>query len=373
MDEHVKVAILGAGHAGFAHAADLTLKGFEVRLCEVPEMAETIAAAQERGGIESIPDPSTGLPAGFAKVSLITTDAAAAIDGAAVLFVVVPAFAQAAFAKIIAPHVKSDQIVVLSPGNFGGAITFAAALKANGCTDLPVLCEAQSMMYACRKGSPDSIRIFGYKHNLGVAVFPAKLTASIIPTLQKVFPTLVAAPNILWTWLSNPNAIGHPPVTVLNAGWIEQTEGGFLFYVEGISPAVERVLEDLDAERMAVGQALGLELTPHNQMAKIWYGHQGYQGSTYPDKERNPVYSAIKAESKLDSRYLTEDVPFGLVPLEDVGKLVGVEMPICSSLITLSNSLLEKDFRSGGQTLTSIGLGDLSVPELKKLVEEGYS
>ncbi len=369
----VKVAILGAGHAGFAHAADLSMKGFEVRLYEVPEMAETISEIQNLDGIELLPDPSTGLIPGFSKVHLITSDAAAAIEGAHVLFVVVPAFAQAAFAKRIAPHVKPEQIVVLSPGNFGGAVTFAEALKENGCTELPVLCEAQSMIYACRKKGAAAIQIFGYKHGLGIAVFPAELTETVIPTLQQVFPTVQGAPNILWTWLSNPNAIGHPPPMILNAGWIEQTGGDFLFYVQGMSPAVVQVMDQLDDERMAVGEALGLDLTPHNQMAKIWYGHQGYQGSTYPDKERNPVYASIKAESQLDSRYLTEDIPFGLVPLEDVGKLVGVEMPICTSLINLANSLLGKDFRATGQTLENIGLGHLTAPQLIQFVEKGYS
>ena len=160
---------------------------------------------------------------------------------------------------------------------------------------------------------------------------------------------------------------------ILNAGWIEQTGGDFLFYVQGMSPAVVQVMDQLDDERMAVGEALGLDLTPHDQMAKIWYGHQGYQGSTYPDKERNPVYASIKAESQLDSRYLTEDIPFGLVPLEDVGKLVGVEMPICTSLINLANSLLGRDFRATGQTLGNIGLGHLTAPQLIQYVEKGFS
>ncbi len=68
---------------------------------------------------------------------------------------------------------------------------------------------------------------------------------------------------------------------------------------------------------------------------------------------------------------MTEDIPFGLVPIEDMGKLVGIEMPICSSLITLANSLLGRDFRAEGQTLANIGLGDMTVPQLKQLVEEG--
>lgn len=373
MDNRLRIAILGGGHAGFAHAADLSIKGFEVRLFEVPEMAETIAEVKKRGGIESEPDPSTGLKGGFGSLHMVTSHAEEALDGAEIAFVVVPAFAQKAFAKVIAPHVKQEQIVVLSPGNFGGAVTFAQALKAFGCQNLPILCEAQSMIYACRKGSPTSIKIFGIKEGLRFAVFPAKLTASVTPTLRNVFPTIEAAPSILWTWLSNPNAIGHPPVTILNAGRIEGTGGDFLFYVEGITPAVDRVLESLDSERLALGSELGLKLIPHREMAKLWYGHQGFEGSTYPDKARNPVYASIKAEKELDSRYLTEDIPYGLVPIENFAKLAGVETPICTSLINLANALLDRDFRDTGQTLESVGLGGMSIPQITQLVEEGYS
>lgn len=373
MNDSPKITILGGGHAGFAHAADLSIKGFEVTLFEVPEMAETIAEVKQLGGIESVPDSSTGLKGGFGRLHQVTTDASEALAGADVAFVVVPAFAQESFARAIAPHVKEKQIVVLSPGNFGGAVTFARSLGEYGCQTLPILCEAQSMIYACRKGGPASIRIFGIKQGLRFAVFPSRMTDEVIPTIQKIFPTVEAAPNILWTWLSNPNAIAHPPVTILNAGRIEGTGGDFLFYVEGITPAVDRVLQALDRERMALGAALGLELMPHSEMTKLWYGHQGFQGPTYPDKARNPVYASIKAEQELDSRYLTEDVPYGLVPIEDMGNLVGVDTPICSALINLSNGLLDRDFRQIGKTLESIGLGGMTVSELKKLVEEGYS
>lgn len=371
MVDNIKIAIMGAGHAGFAHAADLSLKGFEVRLYEVPEMAETIKEAQALGGIEAKPEASTGLKSGFAKVSLITTSAADAIDGADVIFVVTPAFAQTVIAKYIAPHVTSEQIVVLSPGNFGGAVTFAKTMKEAGCTTSPVLCEAQSMIYACRKDSGTSVRIFGYKQGMKMAVFPAKKTAEVIPTLQKVFPTIEAAPNVLYTWLNNPNAIIHPTATILNAGWIDSTGGDFLFYVQGMSPAVVRVIEALDCELKALGEALDLDLIPYSQLAMTWYGHQGYEHFTLSDSAKNPVYHAIKAYSELDNRYITEDVPFGLVPLEDVARLVGIDMPICSSLITLANNLLGQDFRATGQTLKSVGLGDLSVDELKQFVEQG--
>ncbi|MCP4168894.1 MAG: NAD(P)-binding domain-containing protein [Chloroflexi bacterium] len=370
MDNRPNVAILGGGHAAFAHAADLSLRGFTVSLFELPEMAENLARVRELGGIESQPHPSTGLEGGFGRIDRVTSNARHAIAGADVIFLVVPAFAQKAFARAIATHLSPEQIVVLSPGSFGGATLFAQALQQGGCTALPRLCEAQSMIYACRKTGPASVMISGYKEGLRVAVFPARLTDEVIPVLQRVFPSMEPAENILWTWLSNPNPVGHPPITILNAGWVENTGGDFLFYLQGATPSVQKVVDALDRERVSVGEAFGLALIPNHLLTELWYGHQARRlGSGKTAQEL--VYAAIKSETQLDSRYLTEDLPYGLVPWEDMGRLVGIETPICSSLIDLGDTLLESDFRQTGLTLTRIGLGDMNGTQLHRYVTEG--
>ncbi len=371
MNNNKKIAILGGGNAAFAHAADLSLQGHEVRLFELPDWADAIAEVKRQGGIEAEPVQGVGLQGGFASIHTVTSDPALAIDNADVIFVVVPAFAQASFAEAIAPHVRPEQIVILSPGSFGGAVTFARTLQENGCAELPRLCEAQSMVYACRKTGPAAVMISGVKEHLRVAVFPAKLTGEVMPILQSIYPTLETADNVLWTWLSNPNPIAHPPITILNTGWLEHTGGDFLFYLEGMTPAVTRVVDALDDERIAVGAAFGLELQAHADLTELWYGHQAVRLQT--DKSaRELAYAAIKCEPKLDSRYLTEDLPFGLVPWENMAKMAGLETPICTAMINLGNTLLGRDFRAEGLTLERIGLGEMSITELQDMAEQGF-
>ena len=48
----------------------------------------------------------------------------------------------------------------------------------------------------------------------------------------------------------------------MNAGRIERSRGDFYFYEEGVTPAVVRAIEALDAERQAIGAALGFAVTP---------------------------------------------------------------------------------------------------------------
>ena len=51
MAERPVFAVLGGGHGGFCMAADLTLRGFEAHLYELPEFAWTIEPVVEAGGI----------------------------------------------------------------------------------------------------------------------------------------------------------------------------------------------------------------------------------------------------------------------------------------------------------------------------------
>ena len=76
-----------------------------------------------------------------------------------------------------------------------------------------------------------------------------------------------------------------------------------------------------------------------------------------PSRARGP-FSA-------DSRYLTEDVPQGLVLLESLGLMLGVSTPICSSLINLSSAALGRDLRRNGRTV-----GRLGSNELQRIIDE---
>ena len=81
MSEPQKIAVLGAGHGGYAMAADLTLAGYEVHLFN--RSPEPIEAIRKRGGIEITGDSVYG--EGFAKIKKATTDMKEAIEGVDVI------------------------------------------------------------------------------------------------------------------------------------------------------------------------------------------------------------------------------------------------------------------------------------------------
>lgn len=366
------IAVLGGGNGAFAHAADLAVRGFKVNLCEAPEFAQGIEGARKAGGIHLKITGNPGLEPGFGKLNKITTDIKEALSDADVVLVVVPAFGQRRFAELAAPYLRSDQLVMLSPGNFGGCLDFKRALQQSGSMAEPLLCETECMIYSGFKSKPDEVEVTGYKKGHLVAAFPGKRTDEALEIIHQFFPYVKGGSSILETGLRNVNTVMHPPVTVLNAGRIEATNGKFLFYYEGVTDGVGRVVEKVEEERLNIGKALGINLTPTKDVLLEWYGHSGAKGETLPEVMRtNPVYAIDWAPPSFKHRFLTEDIPFGMVPMERMGKFVNVPTPTTTAIIELANILVGQDMRRTARDLDALGLNGLSVEQLKKFFIEG--
>jgi opine dehydrogenase len=289
-----------------------------------------------------------------------------------VVFVVVPAFAQRRFAEFVAPFLRTGQVVVLTPGNFCGAMEWAAVLKEQGIKERPLLVDVESMIYSGFKSGPTSVQVSGFKRSIGCAAFPATKTTEALRVINRLYPNIEAAENVLTIGLSKAGTIMHPVITLLNAGWIEKTQGNFMFYWDGCTPAVGKVMERFEAERLALGNALGLKLMSTRDSLLRYYADQGAKGETLTEvASTNPVYSIDRAPKNLRHRFLLEDIPYGLVPIEELATLVGLRTPMCSALVELACAMLDTDFRQTGRGLRRLGLAGLTVAEVKRLLSEG--
>jgi opine dehydrogenase len=153
---------------------------------------------------------------------------------------------------------------------------------------------------------------------------------------------------------------------LLNAGLIERTHGGFLFYEEGVTEGVGRLIEAVDRERLALADALGVQIMSEPELGV----RQGYmiEENYSTGYSAAPGFLGIGAQKQLDDRYLTEDVGYSMVFLTDLARRVGVLTPIMDSVIAIASVVLARDFRAEGRrTVGSLGLGDLSVAELTAL------
>src|SRR5205823_13111156 len=103
------VAIIGAGIGGIYLAAELGTLGCRLRLHDLDD--SRLADIRARGGIAV-----EGEQAGFAAIERVTTDPAAAVDGADVIIIVTGGNHQAGAARAVAPLLRDGQIVLLIQG-----------------------------------------------------------------------------------------------------------------------------------------------------------------------------------------------------------------------------------------------------------------
>jgi opine dehydrogenase len=351
-----RITVLGGGNTAFSMAAKLALDGHEVLLWEHPDFAQSIEPIRETLTIHL----EGASRMGPAKLAGVTTDPKRALEWSETLVCSVPSYAHGPFIDQLAPYLRPGHLLALLPGNLG-TLAFAHALQTAGAVGT-VLAESDTAPYVCRKTAPDRAVIWGTVSALGIGVFPASQIAEALPVLRELFSGATPYQHVLETGLSALNPIVHPPGVLLNAGRVERSRGDFYFYEEGVTPAVARVIEALDAERLAVGSAYGLTLTPVAEaFHKAGFGPEGDLWSVINGSR---MLTALRAPGAIGTRWLTEDVPYGLATWAELGDAVDVDTPLIDALIALTSAVLGVDCRAGRRSLADLGIASLPVDKL---------
>ena len=84
-----------------------------------------------------------------------------------------------------------------------------------------------------------------------------------------------------------------------------------------------------------------------------------------------PGYYGIKAPPTLNHRYIFEDVPMSMVPIASLGERYGVSVRSINSIIELACVVHRTDYWRRGRTVEKLGLGQLSIAELTRWVNDG--
>ncbi|MDX9952575.1 MAG: NAD/NADP octopine/nopaline dehydrogenase family protein [Anaerolineae bacterium] len=360
----LQITVIGAGHGGKAMAAELASRGFPVTLYN--RTFANIEVIATRGGIELMTENGRET---FGPLRKVTADIGEALEDAQLVMVVLPASAHWDMAIKAAPYVKDDQVILLNPGRTGGALEFAEGLRAAGHTTHPIICEAETFIFASRSMGPAEARIFRTKFSLPAAAFPTTRTEEAVAVIRQAYPQFFAAKNVLYTSLNNMGAIFHPSLMLLNTGWIEATLGDFEFYMDGVTPATARVLETLDRERVTVASAVGIRAQTAQEWLYRAYSAEG--ANLFEAMHANPGYGGIKAPNRMNHRYIFEDVPCSLVPIALIGRQYGVETPTINTMVHLANIIQGTDYWHKGRTTEKLGIKGLSVTELHRYVDTG--
>ena len=362
----MKIAVLGGGNGSFAAAGDFALQGHDVRLWR---RGAHLVAEHRAAGSRIVVKDSNGRH--DAQLALVTTNIAEAIGGAELILCPAPAFAQADIAKLLAPHLTDGQVVFLPPASFGSMI-FAKATYDAGNRAAASFAETGTLPWLTRKHGPFEVAITIRAKRLPVGVFPEKTAGHALDVIGRAFPGVIEpCGNVLSGALMNAGPIIHPPLIVMNAGPIEHFERWDI-HKEGTQASIRRVTDALDAERIAVREALGYG-GPHFPLAhhyaaegEQWmYGRGSHDRLTDSGDWRERIVLT-------DHRYMREDLRLGLSLLVSVGELAGVAIPLARAFLAIGGAICGENFFKGGRTLASLGLGNLSREQLQMLLREGF-
>jgi opine dehydrogenase len=359
------VAIVGAGGGGVFLAAELGTLGCRLRLTDLDDGRLTDIRA--RGGLDVE-------PAGFVPIERVTTDLAAAIDGADVIAVCTGGTYQESVATGLAPLLRDGQTILLIQGNTGGSLVVRRALDAAGCRAAVDIAEMDNYPYSCWRPSPTTIRPIVHKKFLQIAAFPGNRIEPVFACLSPLFPHAVAAPTVISTGFTNANAMLHVANSVANAGKIDRGES-YKFYAEGVTPSVARLYVAINAERVAAAAALGAQVPGLEDWFERTYG---VRGATLPETcqllttNSDGPYQATGTPRSWDHKYIAEDVPVGLMPMLALGQAAGVKMPRVAAVIELAQTLAGDDFAGVARTLDRMGLTGMDAAGIRRTVMEGF-
>ncbi len=356
------IAVLGGGAGGHMMAADLASQGYEVRFGEHPRYGERFRPVSDKKAVEAI-----GIgPLGTFPLKWAGADVARAIEGAEWIHLAMAANGHEPFFQEMVPHLKEGQKVVLWAGDFG-SLRLKKLLADRGEADKVTVVESNTLPYGTRLVQPGKINLLLWAARVMVAALPAAETAAVAAGLKPMFPKIFAGKNVLEAAFNNPNPIVHPPGALLNTGRIQFSGGDFYMYHEGITEAVARVIRQVYEESDRVAEALGFEMIQYQDVDfRTKCSIMGVEFIAPFDA--CGVIGTIIGPKSLQDRYITEDLPFGLVPRAQLGRLVKKPTPVIDGLISVGGVVCEENYWETGRTLSQLGLAGLSRDEIVDLV-----
>lgn len=343
-----RIAVLGAGNSGLAMAAHLKLLGEEVRLWNRTKrnIQDLMVDRQVHmmGEIE-----------GDVILDRVTADLGLAVQDCEWIMVTMPATAHGDIARRLAPLVKAEQRIILHPGRTFGALEFEQTLLSMGVTQPPIILEAITNLYAARKVMEKEVHIHGIKREVRFsALHPENLAAARADLPDLLAEIFVPVENMLFTSLGNVGMLLHCAPMLFNLGRVESETASFRYYNEGITPSVAKYIEKMNREVLDLAACLRIPIDSVEEWMRKTYGLSG--DTLYECVQSNEVYRNILAPKTIESRYLLEDVPCGLVPIENLGHQFGLPMTYIGLMIDLAGAVLDQDFRISGRTLEKFGM-----------------
>ena len=360
----MNILIIGFGNAGSGIAADLAIKGHSISVLKTSDSMHS--AHFER----VLSDRKiTLMEKGVSRVARLECLTKAPQEAFKtypdVIMVTTQSLQHEHVFGTIVPFLRAGTIVLLEPGNAGSLLLARFKLPKE-----IFIAEATSTPVDVRISQPGEVEVLFRNVRNPLGFLPLDKSQYPLQQLQMLYPNFYCLGHTLAAALHNPNLIVHTVGSLLSVPRIEYSDGEFWMYKEGFTKSVWNVIEALDAEKMEILRSLGADPIPYLEIAKI----RNAEDLSIDARAMFDIYcqtGSPKGPFSINTRYIYEDVPKGLVLLESLGRLLKCVTPTASMLIDLAQTYTKEDFRKAGSSLQRLGISEHTVESLLAWLNSG--
>lgn len=354
-----RVGIAGAGSVAFGTAARLSELGHSPMLWSPSgtrtEILENGAALTATGAVEHNFHPR------------IASDAQTLCAENQVILIAVPGYGHKSVMDAIAPYLRSDQTVIISSHASLGALYLSNLMSTRG-VNLPIVAWGTTMTTG-RQKDYTTVQVNTVRSLVDICVVPDSATDTGLELCQALFGDRFALRDgLLAITLSNLNPQNHMGIALGNMSRMERGESWS--QGQNLTPNIGRLLEALDRERLDIAEALGLSVRTIFEHFHLSF-HVPVASISEMNAEMHNQGNGGTGPATADSRYVTEDVPYGLVMTVRLGELAGRPAKLHRAGIEIFSAMYGRDFFAENELLDAIEMSEMTVDELSGVVRSG--
>jgi len=358
MTEQMRIGIAGAGSIAFGTAAMLHEQEHMPMLWS-PSGAGTIALKDARL-------KATGaIKAEFAlAVAQSAQDLARENDA---LIIALPAYGHKAVIDALVPHIRDGQHVIISSHASLGAVYLSQLLAARG-VHAPVTAWGTTIVTG-RRQSGTTVQVNTVRSRVDLCTVPDRESDAALEICQRLFgDRFQPRDGLLAISLSNLNPQNHLGIALGNITRMER--GETWSQGQNVTPKVGRLLEKLDLERLAIAKALDLDVKTIFEHFHLSF-HVPVASISEMNQQMHAQGNGGTGPATADSRYVTEDVPYGLQLTAVLGRLSGQPATLHEAGIALFSAMYDRDFVGENDLLNALALDRFSLNDLQQAARTG--
>ena len=283
-----------------------------------------------------------------------------------VIVLALPAFGQRFVIDALVPHIEARHTVILSAHLSFAGLYLAKRLAERGLR-IPIAVWNTTAL-TCKALSFTEVRIGALRSQVDVAVVPVEKSDYGRDLCADLFgERFVLKDDMLTVALSNLNPQSHLAIALCNLTRFEIGEAWG--QRANVTPNVGRLIEALDRERLAIATAFGKAVST----VFDHYQHSfGVSGATVAEMSSLLVArgSEIQGPKTISSRYVLEDVPFGLVPMLSLADMVSSNVPLHRSGVEILSACYGRNFTADNDLFPDLGIHNAD--QLRRVVAHGY-